>query len=104
MITLLKTSIKKILPNFIIEHLKYFTIYKNDSYSQEGEDLIINRLIDSKKNGFYIDIGAHHPFRFSNTYKFYKMGWNGINIDAMPGSMKLFREKRPRDINIECGI
>jgi FkbM family methyltransferase len=42
--------------------------------------------------------------RFSNTYLFYKRGWNGINIDAMPGSMVSFNRIRPRDINIECGV
>ncbi len=55
-------------------------------------------------NGFYVDVGAHHPYRYSNTYLFYKQGWHGINIDAMPGSMTLFNDKRPRDLNIECGI
>jgi len=48
-----------------------------------------------------VDVGAHHPMRFSNTYFFYKKGWNGINIDAMPNSMKSFEKFRPRDINIE---
>ncbi len=37
-------------------------------------------------------------------HTFYKKGWRGINIDAMPGSMKLFNTKRPRDINIEIPI
>ena len=73
----------------------------NICYSQNGEDLILNRFLENKKNGFYIDIGAHHPIRFSNTYLFYKKGWRGINIDAMPGSMDLFNKIRSRDINIE---
>lgn len=76
----------------------------NTSYSQEGEDILLSRLLEGKKKGFYIDIGAHHPKRFSNTYFFYQRGWRGINIDAMPGSMKLFRKIRPRDINLELGI
>ncbi len=76
----------------------------NLCYSQNGEDLILNRLLEDKKEGFYIDIGAHHPIRFSNTHFFYKKGWNGINIDAMPGSMKLFELIRKRDINLETGI
>ena len=70
-------------------------------YSQEGEDILLNRYFHWKKNGFFIDVGAHHPQRFSNTYFFYKLGWRGINIDAMPGSMKPFQELRPEDINIE---
>ena len=74
------------------------------SYSQEGEDILLNRLFDSKKRGFYVDVGAHHPKRFSNTYYFYRRGWNGINIDAMPGSMELFQKERGRDINLQVGV
>lgn len=76
----------------------------NLCYGQDGEDLILNRLLDGKSQGFYVDVGAHHPVRFSNTYLFYKRGWSGINIDAMPGSMKNFERVRPRDVNIECGV
>jgi FkbM family methyltransferase len=74
------------------------------SYSQEGEDLILDRIFNSKKNGFYIDIGAHDPFRFSNTFLFYKMNWHGINIDAIPGTKKKFDKYRKRDINLEIGV
>ena len=76
----------------------------NLCYSQNGEDLILNRFLNNKKEGFFVDIGAHHPIRFSNTYLFYKKGWSGINIDAMPGSMILFNKLRPKDINIEKGV
>ena len=78
--------------------------WQNISWAQEGEDLILNRFLNSKQSGFYVDIGAHHPKRFSNTYFYYRKGWKGINIDAMPGSMAAFEKMRPRDINLECGI
>ncbi|ANV97513.1 hypothetical protein BBW65_01225 [Helicobacter enhydrae] len=81
-----------------------FALYSSSSYSQEGEDLILKRIFEGQKRGFYVDIGAHHPYRFSNTFLFYKQGWNGINIDAMPNSMRLFKLLRPRDINIESPI
>lgn len=74
------------------------------SYAQDGEDLILDRLLNGKASGFYVDVGAHHPVRFSNTNLFYRRGWKGINIDAMPGLMKTFKRRRPRDINIECGV
>src|SRR5690606_25899106 len=54
--------------------------------------------------GFYIDVGAHHPFRFSNTKLLYDMGWNGINIDANPGVAPLFKSHRSRDVFINKGI
>jgi FkbM family methyltransferase len=76
----------------------------NLSFSQEGEDMILRRLFDQKKTGFYVDVGAHHPQKFSNTYFFYLKGWNGINIDPIPGRIELFNKLRHRDINLEIGI
>ncbi len=73
-------------------------------YAQDGEDLILDRYLEGQASGFYVDVGAHHPMRLSNTYLFYQRGWRGINIDAMPGSMKAFARFRPRDINVECGV
>ena len=73
-------------------------------YSQEGENKILERIFGDCQSGFYVDIGAHHPFRFSNTYLFYSKGWRGINIDAAPGSMALFDKYRSRDINLEIGV
>ena len=73
-------------------------------FSQEGEDLILEEYFHGVNNGFYIDIGAYHPTRFSNTFKFYLKGWHGINIDARPGSMQSFKKIRPRDINLEIAI
>lgn len=74
------------------------------AFSQEGEDLLIGRLFDGQTTGFYVDVGAHHPTRFSNTYLLYRKGWSGINIDASPGSMEAFERKRPRDVNLEIAV
>lgn len=73
-------------------------------FGQDGEDLTLNRFLNGQASGFYVDVGAHHPMRFSNTHLFYLRGWRGINIDAEPGSMAPFKKYRKRDINIECGI
>ena len=105
----MKKFLMKILPNIIIKLLirlkeRHFDGYFHKSYSQEGEDMILRRIFENQIKGFFVDVGAHHPKRFSNTYFFYKIGWNGINIDAMPGSMKAFEQCRPRDINIEKPI
>jgi len=105
----LKKLLKTILPKSIIENLSnikntYFDGYALKSYSQEGEDMILRRLFEKQDTGFYVDVGAHHPKRFSNTYFFYKQGWRGINIDAMPGSMKLFNKIRHKDINLEKAV
>lgn len=106
---MLKQIVEIILPKNVIEKLNiiknnYFDGFSLKSYSQEGEDMILRRLFVKQKTGFYVDVGAHHPKRFSNTFFFYKKGWSGINIDAMPNSMSLFNKIRPRDINLEIPI
>ncbi len=73
-------------------------------YSQEGEDILLDRILPTDMAGFFVDVGAHHPTRFSNTYALYRKGWRGINVDATPGSMELFKKLRPADINIECAV
>jgi len=83
---------------------KHCLRHLNLSFSQEGEDLVLHRHLNYKASGFYVDVGAHHPYRFSNTFKFYLKGWRGINIDPLPGSMALFNKKRPGDTNLEIGI
>lgn len=105
---LLEGSAKKLVsevalqnPKFVLSQIKSFK-YRQECYSQEGEDLILARLFKDKIDGFYVDVGAHHPIRFSNTYLLYLKGWRGINVDATPNSMREFEDIRPRDINIEC--
>jgi len=94
----------KTLVYLIVEIFDKSWKYSKKSYSQEGEDRVLESLFNEQKIGFYVDIGAHHPFRFSNTYLFYKKGWKGINIDATPKSMDLFNKYRTRDINIEFAV
>lgn len=77
------------------------------SWSWEGEDILLRKLflaLFSKDKGYYVDIGAHHPFKLSNTALLYSQGWRGINIDATPGSMAEFAVHRPEDINLEIAI
>ena len=73
-------------------------------YSQEGESLILERIFRAGPAGFYVDVGAHHPKRFSNTYSLYKRGWRGINLDPNPGVKELFATYRPRDTFISTAV
>ncbi|NMB57376.1 FkbM family methyltransferase [Candidatus Beckwithbacteria bacterium] len=88
-----------------INNFKHFLFpFEKQSYALEGEDLLLEYIFTGQNQGFYIDVGAHHPKRFSNTFLFYQKGWHGINIDATPKSMNLFKKIRPRDINLETAI
>lgn len=78
-----------------------------DFYSQGGEDAIVsNTFVHGLgiSNGRYVDIGAYHPFKHSNTFLLYRAGWQGINFDPRPGTKALFDKHRSRDTNIEAGV
>ena len=81
----------------------YWFYFKKSNFSQSNEEIILNKLFSGIKNGFYVDVGCHHPRRFSNTALLYKNGWNGINIDASAKNLKLFNVFRKRDKNI-CAL
>jgi len=105
----MKAWLKAMLPKPVLQYIRqirerWFDLYSKRSYSQEGEDMLLDRFLEDRSVGFYVDVGAHHPKRFSNTYRLYCRGWRGLNIDANPGSMTLFQKLRPRDINVEAGV
>lgn len=85
--------------------IKYF-FNRAYSYSQYGEDNIILSMIDLYKvnNPSYMDIGAHHPFRLSNTALLYKYGLTGTNIEPDPLLFKEFVKERKNDQNLNIGI
>lgn len=106
----LKRAAKRALPQAVLpwcarmwrDHL---LTKRRFSYAESGEDLLLALLIGPhQRRGFYVDVGAYHPKRMSNTYYFYRRGWQGINIEPRPGAKRLFDRYRPRDINLECGV
>tara|TARA_B100001057_G_scaffold32790_1_gene29719 strand:+ start:2112 stop:2777 length:666 start_codon:yes stop_codon:yes gene_type:complete len=72
------------------------------SFSQFGEDLFISDFFSNKKDGKYVDLGAFHPMRLSNTYLLFKKGWSGTNVDLNPITIDLFNIARKEDKNICC--
>lgn len=73
------------------------------SYSPDFEDFILYYIFYDIPNGFYIDVGAHDPNKWSVTKSFYDRGWHGINIDPLPNKYPLFEKYRRRDINLQIG-
>jgi FkbM family methyltransferase len=74
------------------------------SYAHNGEDVLLRRVFGDRKEGFYIDVGAHHPVHFSLTKHFYDLGWHGVDIDANPALAAALRRARPRDTVLNVGI
>lgn len=71
------------------------------SYSQFAEDLVAMDLLRwirrSDAPGTYVDVGANHPKRYSNTYALYRAGWRGITVDVDPDNCRQLSFARPGD-------
>jgi FkbM family methyltransferase len=76
------------------------------SFSQVGEDMIVNFLFKSLEipNPSYLDIGVNHPVNGNNTYFFYQRGSRGVCIEPDPILFGLIKQKRKHDTIINCGI
>ncbi len=101
-------NIKKFLPrnlNNIVWDI-YLSFLKKKSFSQYGEDLIINTFFDNNvciANGNYLDIGCYHPKGISNTYLLHKKGWKGVVIDIDDYKLKLFKKRRGEKVELIKG-
>ena len=82
----------------------YRTGQRRGSFSQHGEDRLIFERFMQKRNGFYVDVGASHPYRLSNTYLLYQHGWRGVTVEPIPLLGRLHRKWRPGDILVPKAI
>jgi FkbM family methyltransferase len=76
------------------------------SYSQCGEDLIINfifQILQIARPSF-LDLGAHHPTYLSNTYFFYERGCTGVCVEPDPMLHTEIKNKRKKDICLNVGV
>jgi FkbM family methyltransferase len=64
------------------------------SYSQYGEDVKIWEFFNYSKSGFFIEAGANHPTKLSQTYLLEKNGWTGILVEPVPECCELLRAQR----------
>lgn len=73
-------------------------------YSQEGEDYLLWKFFNEKKDGFFIEIGAFDGIHFSNTYFFEKAGWKGICIEPSIEMFKRCSQNRQKSkcLNSAC--
>lgn len=77
---------------------------REQAYAQNSEDRALLELFPAGHTGTYVDLGANHPYRISNTYLLYILGWHGLRVDALPMFGPLYRRHRPRDTFLNVGV
>lgn len=78
----------------------------NASYSQAGEDRIVDYLFYhlNIRNPTYLEIGTNQPVISNNTYLFYSKGCKGVCIEPDPEMFEKIKKARPRDTVLNIGI
>jgi FkbM family methyltransferase len=74
------------------------------TYAQNGEDKAALELFPAGYRGTFVDLGANHPYRISNTYLFYTCGWRGLCVDPIPMFGPLYHRHRPADMFVNAGV
>ena len=68
-----------------------------DFQGQYDQDMFACLYFGCKKEGFYIDIGAHDGKSLSNTIIFENLGWKGICVEPLPDVFKILKQNRRCD-------
>jgi len=67
-------------------------------YGQALQDVMVLTLLNGKRFGSYLEIGASHPIEFNNTYLLSTdFNWRGLSIDIEPQYKVFWDELRPKD-------
>jgi FkbM family methyltransferase len=77
------------------------------SFAQQGEDIVLWHALHQVlglDHPTYMDIGAAHPVRASNTYLLYGTGSTGVLVEPNPMYVAMLRQQRPKDDVIAAGI
>lgn len=76
------------------------------SWAQCGEDLIAAFYFHNLKvpDIRYLDIGAHHPYLFSNTYLFHRRGMRGVLVEPSAEACRALRSGRRGDTVLRAAV
>jgi hypothetical protein len=94
----------------VIKRITYSIIpppYSRNSYSEAGEDMVIDFLLQGTGNNkpTYLELGTNNPDWGNNTYLFYKRGAKGVLVEADETIIPSIKKIRPNDklINVGAG-
>ena len=106
-----KQKLKVVLLSFIPKEYIWALqdIFSPKTFGQLGEDAVIENHLEwlglpANEQGVYLDIGAYHPTKGSNSYRFYRRNSHGYAIDIGKRKEKIWKALRPRDTFINAAV
>jgi FkbM family methyltransferase len=74
------------------------------SHAQNGEDVVLWRVLGDVGPGRYVEVGANDPTELSITRAFYDRGWSGLTVDPVEEYAARHRAERPRDVQAQVAV
>ena len=89
----------------LVDQTFYYLIYKLErrvkikkipgSYSESGQESFVINQLKEKKHGYYVEIGAYHPTRLSNTYLLEtQYDWSGVGLEINRKYTQYYNQQR----------
>jgi len=57
-----------------------------------------------RPQGVFVEVGANHPTRESQTWYLEQQGWTGVLIETNPDLFRLLCEHRPRSRSVQAAV
>lgn len=68
---------------------------------QSLQDEFVLKILEYKKNGYFLEIGSNHPININNSFVLEKnYGWKGIMVEYDKSFEPLYKIHRPNSIHI----
>jgi FkbM family methyltransferase len=73
--------------------------YGPGRHSENAEEWIIRDFFNDERGGVFVDVGANHHQRYSNTYYLETaLDWSGVAIEPQAKFAEGYRQYRPRSV------
>jgi len=72
--------------------------------SNQSESRLVWEFFQRKTDGVFVEVGANHPTKESQTWFLEQQGWSGVLIEPNPDLFKLLCEQRPRSRAVQAAV
>lgn len=68
---------------------------------QAKQDKYVLKVLNEKRNGYFLEIGSNHPIQINNSYLLEtEYGWKGIMVEYHARFLPLYQTHRPNSIHV----
>jgi FkbM family methyltransferase len=70
---------------------------------KQDDSPLKDAFFKNSPNGFFVEVGAFEPIKWSQTWHFEQRGWNGVLVEANPEKAEILRHSRKAAVyNVAC--